>query len=77
MIRNIPNKYSQNLMLTDIDQKFENAYDFFYLPIDSEVISMLTSEQMQCRLCFHQPFGLKICERFLLGVPRQKVEEIQ
>ena len=37
MIKNIPNKYTQDLLLQDIDQKFENAYDFFYLPIDFEV----------------------------------------
>lgn len=37
MIKNIPNKYTQDLLLQDIDQKFQNAYDFFYLPIDFDV----------------------------------------
>jgi len=34
MIRNIPNKYSQKILLRLIDLKFREKYDFFYLPID-------------------------------------------
>ena len=34
MIRNIPNKYSQSLLLDSIDLKHKGRYDFFYLPID-------------------------------------------
>ena len=34
MIRNIPNKYTKELMLQSIDKRFRNKYDFFYLPID-------------------------------------------
>lgn len=34
MIRNIPNKYTKELMLETIDAQFFDAYDFFYLPID-------------------------------------------
>lgn len=34
MIRNIPNKYTKELMLETIDANFDDAYDFFYLPID-------------------------------------------
>lgn len=34
MIRNIPNKYTQDLMLQSINQNFNSQYDFFYLPID-------------------------------------------
>merc|ERR1712232_1347766 len=34
MIRNIPNKYTQDLMLDRIDRNFKGEYDFFYLPID-------------------------------------------
>lgn len=37
MIKNIPNKYTQNLILGDINEKFIDAYDFFYLPIDFDV----------------------------------------
>lgn len=35
MLRNIPNKYTQNTLLQEInDQGFNGAYDFFYLPMD-------------------------------------------
>ena len=34
MIRNIPNKYTQKMLLEEINQSFEGQYDFFYLPID-------------------------------------------
>ena len=34
MIRNIPNKYTKELMLETIDEDFRDTYDFFYLPID-------------------------------------------
>lgn len=34
MIKNIPNKYTQKMLLKKIDKKFKHVYDFFYLPID-------------------------------------------
>jgi hypothetical protein len=34
MIRNIPNKYSQQLLLNEINAHYVGCYDFFYLPID-------------------------------------------
>ena len=34
MIRNIPNKYTQSMLLEEINQNFDGLYDFFYLPID-------------------------------------------
>jgi len=34
MIKNIPNKYTQKMLLTTIDENFHGTYDFFYLPID-------------------------------------------
>jgi RNA recognition motif-containing protein len=34
MIKNIPNKYTQKMLLQTIDQDFRMKYDFFYLPID-------------------------------------------
>jgi hypothetical protein len=81
-IKNIPNKYSQDLLLEDIDQKFKNAYDFFYLPIDFEVrihpFSSLTSlEKGECRLRVHQPDRLQACTGLLQRIPSKEVEEIQ
>ena len=34
MIKNIPNKYTQKMLLSTMDENFKGAYDFFYLPID-------------------------------------------
>uniref|UniRef100_A0AAV1UE18 Mei2-like C-terminal RNA recognition motif domain-containing protein n=1 Tax=Peronospora matthiolae TaxID=2874970 RepID=A0AAV1UE18_9STRA len=34
MIRNIPNKYTQQMLLTEINRNHRGGYDFFYLPID-------------------------------------------
>jgi hypothetical protein len=34
MIKNIPNKYDQEMLLEAINQNFKGSYDFFYLPID-------------------------------------------
>lgn len=34
MIKNIPNKYTQKMLLERLDQKHTGRYDFFYLPID-------------------------------------------
>jgi len=34
MIKNIPNKYTQQLLLDEINRNHYGKYDFFYLPID-------------------------------------------
>jgi hypothetical protein len=37
MIRNIPNRYSQSELLSEIREAgFDNKFDFFYLPMDHE-----------------------------------------
>lgn len=34
MVRNIPNKYNQQMLLEEVNVNHEGTYDFFYLPID-------------------------------------------
>lgn len=34
MVKNIPNKYTQKMLLSTIDDYCSGTYDFFYLPID-------------------------------------------
>lgn len=34
MVRNIPNKYSQKMLLDEVNNHIRGTYDFFYLPID-------------------------------------------
>ena len=54
MIKNIPNKYNQRLLLQKIDEGFKGQYDFFYLPIDFKVSLKANSvEQLQRGIRFH------------------------
>ena len=42
MLRNIPNKYTRDMLLQEIDSwNFKKKYDFFYLPIDFRVTPSL------------------------------------
>eukprot|EP00826_Nyctotherus_ovalis_P030966 TRINITY_DN2472_c0_g1_i5.p1 TRINITY_DN2472_c0_g1~~TRINITY_DN2472_c0_g1_i5.p1 ORF type:complete len:286 (+),score=66.66 TRINITY_DN2472_c0_g1_i5:181-1038(+) len=34
MVKNIPNKYTQEMLIETIDQEFRGTYNFLYLPID-------------------------------------------
>ena len=34
MIQNIPNNYTQAMLIEEIDAHFDKTYDFFYLPMD-------------------------------------------
>ena len=34
MIRNIPNKYTQDMLVDELNRNHKHKYNFFYLPID-------------------------------------------
>ena len=34
MVRNVPAKYTQQMVLAEIEETFSGLYDFFYLPMD-------------------------------------------
>lgn len=69
MIRNIPNKYTQDLMLDRIDRHYNKEYDFFYLPIDFKhkcnvgyaFINFLSTESIRP---FYEEFNKTKWEKF-------------
>ena len=44
MIRNIPNKYTENLLLELFNKNHKKKNDFFYLPIDYKVFYFLITK---------------------------------
>ena len=46
MVKNIPNKYTQSMLLETINRQFAHTFDFFYLPIDFKV----TYNQNKCNV---------------------------
>lgn len=50
MIKNIPNKYTQEGLLKMLNQKNEGEFDFFYLPIDFTVIHTQSYYQNKCNV---------------------------
>lgn len=70
MLRNIPNKYTQNTLLQEIDSLgFAATYDFFYLPMDvhnrSNVgYAFINFELPQMAACFQRIFSDHRFQRF-------------
>eukprot|EP01022_Parablepharisma_sp_SALTPOND_P017823 TRINITY_DN2895_c0_g1_i1.p1 TRINITY_DN2895_c0_g1~~TRINITY_DN2895_c0_g1_i1.p1 ORF type:complete len:392 (-),score=6.56 TRINITY_DN2895_c0_g1_i1:322-1497(-) len=51
MIKNIPNKYTQKMLLQKIDSQHRMQYNFFYLPIDFKVkIRLINFCQNKCNV---------------------------
>ena len=48
MVKNIPNKYTQDMLLDEFCVNHDNHFDFFYLPIDKDVL--LLSIQNNCNV---------------------------
>ena len=66
MIKNIPNKYTKEMIVEILDIAFYERYDFFYLPLDFKVVlRFLTLESLQCGICFYQLFVNKRCANVL------------
>ncbi|EEF42723.1 RNA-binding protein, putative [Ricinus communis] len=69
MIKNIPNKYTSNMLLAAIDENHKGTYDFLYLPIDFKnkcnvgyaFINMLSPSHI---IPFYEAFNGKKWEKF-------------
>jgi RNA recognition motif-containing protein len=69
MIKNIPNKYNQKMLLSAVDERHKGTYDFFYLPIDFKnkcnvgyaFINFLQPEYI---IPFYEEFNNKKWEKF-------------
>lgn len=69
MIKNIPNKYNQKMLLQAVDEYHKGAFDFFYLPIDFKnkcnvgyaFINFITTEHIRA---FYERFNGKKWEKF-------------
>jgi protein phosphatase 1 regulatory subunit 42 len=69
MVRNIPNKYNQQLLLDLFDREFHTKYDFFYLPIDfrnkcNVGYSFINFVEPMVIVSFYEAFNGKGWERF-------------
>ena len=75
MIKNIPNKYDQQMLISEIDERHAGLYDFFYLPIDPKVSEsplILRAEQVQLRVRVHQ-----LCAPDRYPVVLRRVRQLQ
>lgn len=52
MVKNIPNKYTQEILLEQFTINYENKFDFFYLPIDKDVICLLFQNECNVGYAF-------------------------
>jgi len=69
MIRNIPNKYSQKMLLAAVDERHRGTYDFFYLPIDFKNkcnvgYAFINFINFRSIVAFYEEFNNKKWEKF-------------
>lgn len=69
MIRNIPNKYNQKMLLSTVDETHKGTYDFFYLPIDFKNkcnvgYAFINFINCQTIISFYENFNNKKWEKF-------------
>jgi len=64
MIRNIPNKYTQDMLLELFEKNHKKKFDFFYLPIDYNVSLVLYRTTVMLVMLFLISFILSLSLTF-------------
>eukprot|EP00405_Crypthecodinium_cohnii_P017887 CAMPEP_0206462326 /NCGR_PEP_ID=MMETSP0324_2-20121206/25920_1 /ASSEMBLY_ACC=CAM_ASM_000836 /TAXON_ID=2866 /ORGANISM="Crypthecodinium cohnii, Strain Seligo" /LENGTH=709 /DNA_ID=CAMNT_0053934477 /DNA_START=60 /DNA_END=2189 /DNA_ORIENTATION=- len=81
MLRNIPNRYTRDLLVKQLDQEYKGEYDFVYLPIDFNSkcnvgYAFINFRQPQVAAKFMRQWHGAECAKVLPGFDSNKIVEV-